>query len=64
MKPLIEALQTPKKTLKEFSDLTQRVLKHIENVITDHNEIKDYYIYLSFFLLSIASFSSFPLAIR
>jgi len=41
MKPLIEELQTPKKTLKEFSDLAQRVLKHIENVITDHNNIKE-----------------------
>jgi len=47
MKPLIEELQTPKKTLNEFSDLTQRVLSHVENVITDHNNIKDFYIYSS-----------------
>jgi hypothetical protein len=45
MNPLIKDLQTPKNNLLEFSQLTQRVLAHIENVITGHNEIKDYIIF-------------------
>ncbi len=48
MIPLVNDLQTPKNSLAEFSDLTNRVLLHIENVITDHNNVKDnYYIYSS-----------------
>lgn len=47
MKPLVEELQTPKNNLYEFSKLSQRVLTHIENVITGYNEIKGYIIYSS-----------------
>lgn len=46
-KPLNEDIQTQKKSLLEFAQLTERILAHIENVITDRNEIKDYYIYSS-----------------
>lgn len=34
MKSLAEDLQTPKLSLSEFADLTERVLSHIKNVIT------------------------------
>lgn len=47
MQPLAEALQTPKRSLQEFSDVTQRVLNHIENVVTGQKKLKDYYIYSS-----------------
>jgi hypothetical protein len=47
MNPLIKDLQTPKNSLIEFSQLTQRVLAHIENVITGNKEIKEYTIYSS-----------------
>lgn len=47
MNPLIKDLQTQKNNLSEFSQLTQRVLAHIENVITGYKEIKGYTIYSS-----------------
>lgn len=47
MKPLAEDLQTHKKNLNEFSSLTERVLRHIENVVTGHFEIGNYSIYSS-----------------
>lgn len=47
MNPLVKDLQTSKNNLNEFFQLSQRVLTHIENVITGHNEIKGYFIYSS-----------------
>jgi hypothetical protein len=47
MKSLTEELQTPKSTLEEFASLTERVLSHIENVITFQKETKKYFIYSS-----------------
>ncbi|MCP5106278.1 MAG: hypothetical protein GY950_23025, partial [bacterium] len=46
-KPLSEDLQSSKLSLHEFAEVTQRVLHHIENVITSHNEVKGYIIYES-----------------
>ena len=47
MQPLAKELQTLKQNLQEFSDVTQRVLSHIENVVTGQKKIKDYFIYSS-----------------
>lgn len=47
MNPLVKDLQTHKSELNEFAQLTQRVLSHIENVITGHNETKGFFIYSS-----------------
>jgi hypothetical protein len=44
-KSLTEDLQSPKVSLNEFADVTERVLLHIENVITDFNEVRGYFIY-------------------
>lgn len=47
MKPLAEDLQTPKSSINDFSNLAERVLNHVENVITGQNKIKEYFIYSS-----------------
>lgn len=44
MKSLQEDLQTPKKTLDEFSSVTKRVLGHISNVVSDKIETRGYII--------------------
>ncbi len=45
--PLTKDLQTPKNSLLQFSQLTQRTLSYIETIITDRKEIKDYSLYSS-----------------
>ncbi len=44
MKSLIEDLQTPKESLNEFAGLTERVLNHVQNVITATQPLRDDYI--------------------
>lgn len=42
MKSLQEDLQLPKKSLKEFAEVTQRVLDHIPNVVSNTESYKGY----------------------
>ncbi len=44
---LAEDLQTPKTKLGEFKELTERILAHIENVITKKIQYKDYLLFTS-----------------
>lgn len=44
MKSLQEELQTPKKTLDDFSSVTKRVLGHISNVVSEKLETRGYII--------------------
>ena len=44
MKSLVEDLQTPKESLEEFAGLTERVLNHVQNVITASQPLRDDYI--------------------
>ncbi len=44
MKPLQEELQTPKKSLYEFSHVTKRILGYLPNVISEKTEARDYII--------------------
>lgn len=46
-KSLAEDLQSSKSSLNEFADVAERVLLHLENVVTNHNESKGYSIYES-----------------
>lgn len=47
MNSLIKDLQTPKKTLEEFFEVTKRVLSYLTNVISGKNEVKGYILMFS-----------------
>lgn len=47
MIPLLEDLQTPKETIKDFFDLAQRTMKHLDNVVNVSTEKKNYIIQAS-----------------
>jgi hypothetical protein len=42
MKPLPKDLQTPKKSLNEFSKVTQRVLAHLPDIVSERVTARDY----------------------
>ncbi len=44
MKPLTKDLQTPKKSLDEFSEVTKRVLGHLPDIISEKVTARDYII--------------------
>ncbi|MCI5209069.1 MAG: hypothetical protein D3910_09810 [Candidatus Electrothrix sp. ATG2] len=44
MKPLSKDLQTPKKSLEEFSGVTKRVLGHLPDIVSERSEARDYII--------------------
>lgn len=44
MKPLPKEVQTPKKSLEEFSDVTKRVLGHLPDIVSERVEVRDYII--------------------
>jgi hypothetical protein len=44
MKPLPEDLQTPKRSLDEFSSVTKRVLGYLPNVVSDKTDVRGYVI--------------------
>ena len=44
MKPLSQDLQTPKRSLDEFSSVTKRVLAYLPNIVSERTEAKDYII--------------------
>jgi hypothetical protein len=44
---LAKDLQKPKENLQEFADITNRVLSHIENVITAKRQYRDYFLLVS-----------------
>lgn len=44
MKPLPEDLQTPKRSLDEFSSVTKRVLGYLPNVVSEETDVRGYVI--------------------
>ncbi len=44
MKPLSKDLQTPKKSLEEFSSVTKRVLGYLPDIVSERSEARDYII--------------------
>jgi len=44
MKPLPKDLQTPKKSLEEFSNVTKRVLGHLPDIVSERVSARDYII--------------------
>ncbi|WPD22971.1 MAG: hypothetical protein SD837_00110 [Candidatus Electrothrix scaldis] len=44
MKPLSQDLQTPKKSLEEFSGVTKRVLGHLPDIVSERTVTRDYVI--------------------
>ncbi|MEQ8164378.1 MAG: hypothetical protein ABRQ34_12770, partial [Smithellaceae bacterium] len=44
MKPLQKDLQTPKKSLDEFSDITKRVLGHLPDIVSEKATDRNYII--------------------
>jgi hypothetical protein len=44
MKPLAKDLQTPKKSLEEFSNVAKRVLGHLPDIISERVTVRDYII--------------------
>ncbi|MCI5147896.1 MAG: hypothetical protein D3916_00535, partial [Candidatus Electrothrix sp. MAN1_4] len=44
MKPLSKDLQTPKKSLEEFSNVTKRVLGHLPDIVSEKAVAKNYVI--------------------